>query len=541
MKNYLRLILICSIACAPKFLERIEAEREDERVVVIYEQGNTYFKQKDYKKAIIEFQKILDRHKQSDAYEPALYLTAFSYFKLNRFEQAVSLGEKFIKQFPNSSYLINAISLLGESYFKLGEDYKATYYLTKFYTVSEDSSNREAAFERILKLLPELSVSELEKLHRMFMVEPIDEHILYNLAQIEAREGKKEEAERDFNLLLRRFPNTKYTYEVREYVRFIGLGEATGRAGILLPLTGRFADYGRRLFDIVKVFESRKSLPFSLHVLDTRSDPIEAIVAALKLIEDIHVDFLVGPIFTIEALGVCGLASGKGVPVILPMVSDTRFESIPNIFTTQGSEEQAQAIARYSIYDLGIKKFAIMYPDIANYKRVAHVFAQEAVKHNREVVAIYNFHPDSITMKHPLEEIAEKEPEALFLAMDTDMIINSAPQIAYYGLEEVVLLGISTFKNEKVPRLGEKYVEGAVFATSALVDTSIFQELNRKNYQEDEFATKFISVLWQLKGFKDYDRSVLPKVIATMLERNRIFSIYQIQDGEFIKLMDMSE
>lgn len=541
MKNYLWVVLICSIACAPKFLERIEAGREDERAAVIYERGNTYFKQKDYKRAILEFEEILDRYEKSDAYEPSLYLTAFSYFKLNRFEQAASLGEKFVKEFPNSSYLTNAISLLGESYFKLAEDYKATYYLTKFYIVSDDSSSREAAFERILKLLPELSVSELEKLHRMFMVEPIDEHILYNLAQIEAREGKKEEAERDFNLLLRRFPNTDYTYEVREYVRFIGLGEATGRAGILLPLTGRFADYGRRLLDIVRIFENRKTLPFSLHVLDTRSDPIEAIVAALKLIEDIHVDFLVGPIFTIEALGVCGLASGKGIPVILPMVSDTRFESIPNIFTTQGGEEQAQAIARYGIYDLGIKKFAIVYPDIANYQRVAHVFANEVVKHNREVVAMYNFHPDSITMKYPLEEIAEKEPEALFLAMDTDMIINSAPQIAYYGMEEVTLLGISTFKNERVPRLGEKYVEGSIFATSALVDTSVFQQLSSKDYKEDEFATKFISVLWQLKNIKEYDRNVLPKIIASMLERSRIFSIYRVHDGEFVKLTEMSQ
>jgi len=544
MKRFLWYGLVLCISCVhfkPKALERFESNILEEKAAVIYEKGNSYFKEKDYKNAIIEFEKIINKYKMTDAYEPALYLAAFSYFKLNKFEQAASLGEKFFKQFPNSSYLTNAISLLGESYFKLAKDYRAAYYLTKFYTLSEDSSSREAALERILKILPELSVSQLEKLHRIFMAESVDEHILYYLAQIEAREGKKEEAKRDFNLLLRRYPNTEYTYEVQEYVRFIGLGVATGRAGILLPLTGRFSDYGRRLLKIVEIFKKGRNLPFSVHILDTRSDPIEAIVAALKLIEDIHVDFLVGPIFTIEALGVCGLASGKGIPVILPMVSDTRFESIPNIFTTQGSEEQAQAIAEYSIYDLGITKFAILYPDIANYRRVAEVFAHEVVKNNREVVAILGFHADTVTIKRQLEELKEKEPEAIFLAMDTDMIINTAPQIAYYGLEEVTLLGFNTFNNEKVPRLGEKYVEGAVFATTALIGASIPKEFNKEDYRGDEFATKFIQVLQQLKELNDYDRNVLPKVISKILKHNRVFYIYQIQDGDFIKLAEISE
>ena len=545
MKKLLWFIIILFIACAhfaPADLDEYESSIAEEKAAVIYERGNTYFKEKAYSNAINEFKKVIDKYKNTEAYEPALYLIAFSYFKLDKFKSAGSLGEKFIKEFPNSPYCLNATSLAGESYFQLGKDYKAAYYLTKFYTQTKDSTKQKKAFDRIIKILPELSIKQLEKIHRIFMADAIDEHILYNLAQIEAREGKKKEAERDFNLLLRRFPNTQYTFEVEEYKRFIGLGTTTGRAGILLSLTGEYTNYGQELLEIIKIFNKKKNLPFSIHYLDTKSDPIEATIAAAKLIDDIHVDFLIAPIRLIEAFGVCGLAYGKGIPVILPMTSEPKFETLPYIFTAgQSDEEQAKAIALYSMYDLGIRKFAILYPDIAKYKGVADFFAKEIIKNNREVVSMVSFQPDSITLKWETETIEEKSPEAIFLPMDKDMIINSAPQIAYYGLEHIQLLGIGTFNHEKVPRLGEKYVEGAIFAAPSAIDSLTLMEFKKQGYKEGDFAAKFFYTLWRLSELKKYDRSALPGLISKVLKYSKASNIYQIQNGEFKKLAEVSK
>ncbi|KPJ73436.1 hypothetical protein AMJ52_03785 [candidate division TA06 bacterium DG_78] len=535
------LILGCA-SLQPQYPESTEPGVGAEKAAVLYEKGNDYFKQKEYAAALTKFDEIVTKYRNTNAYEPALYLAAFCNFKLNNFEKAVSLGEKFINEFPNSTYLLNATSLLGESYYKLAEDYKAAYYLTKFYIATEDSAKRGQAFDRIVKVLPELSISELEKLHRIFMAEPIDEHILFNLAQLEAREGKEKEAERDFGLLVRRFPNTKYIYEIEEYRRFIGLGEATGRVGILLPLTGNFSSYGQRLLDVVKKFQQDKSLPFFTYYLDTKSDPIEAMNAAAKLIEDMHVDFLIAPIRVYEVLGVVGLAYGKRVPLILPLTSESRFESIPLVFTTaQSDEEQAKALAEYCMYDLGIRRYAVLYPDILKYKTIAETFANAVVKSNRDIVAMVHFHPDSITLKWELEGMKHKEPEAIFLPMDTDMIINTAPQIAYYGLEEVLLLGISTFHDEKVPRLGEKYVEGAVFVTSAAIDSLARKEFYTKDNKDDDLTARFFRVMWQLRELKDYERTTLPHLIPTSLGSKVVFDIYQIEGYEFKKVAEITK
>jgi ABC-type branched-subunit amino acid transport system substrate-binding protein len=520
----------------------MEADFANEKAAVIYEKGNVYFKQKEYVNAIIEFEKIIDKYQNSDAFAPSLYLTAFSYFKLNRFERAVSYGEKFVEEFPNSPFYLNGVSLLGESYFKLGKDYRAVYYLIKYYVSSEDTVGREASFDRILKILPELSTKQLEKLHRIFMADPIDEHILYVLAQIEAREGKKEEAERDFNLLLRRFPKTKYTYEVEEYKRFIGVGKTTQRAGILLPLTGKYSEIGEGLMEIITTFQKDKNLPFSIHYVDTKSDPISATIAAGKLIDDIHVDFIISAVSSSEAFGICGLAYAKDVPVILPMTSETRFEQIPLIFTTALSvEKQAKVIAKYSMYDLGINKFAILYPGKEKYKAIADAFAKEVLKNNREVVALVNFDPDSITLRWELTAIKTKEPEAIFLPMETDMIINTAPQVAYYGLEGIQLLGIETFHDEKLPRFGERYVEKSVFAAPAAIDTTTQKEFNKRFKNGTDFEAKLFRILWQLRNLGEYNRAILPNLLSKILKGKEIINIFTIQNGEFEKLIQIFE
>jgi len=539
------LATILLFGCAtirPKALSDIDTERASERAAITFERGNDYFKRKDYGNALLAFEEIVTEYAATEPYEPALYLGAFCQYKLARYKNAVAFGERYIKEFPKSKYYLNAMSLVGESFLNLGEDYEATYYLTKYYVQTSDSSGKQKAFERILELLPTLSMSELEKLHRIFMADDIDEHILYHLAQIEAQKGKKENAERDFNLLMRRFPETRYLFEAEEYKRFINLGEATGRAGVLLPLTGKFANIGQNLLQVVRTFEKNRLLPFSLHVLDTKSDPIEATLAAARLVEELAVDFLIAPISSFETFAVCGYAYGKAIPIVLPISEEARLTAIPLVFMRgQSNEDQARMVARYGVYDKGLNRFAVLYPEDDHHRSVAHAFAQEVVRNNREVVVMVSFPPDSITLQKELEAIKKKEPGALFLAMDTDMIINAAPQVAYYGLESITLLGTDGFYSERVPRLGEKYVEGSIFVAPSVIDDATSKQLKTAGLAVNEYTARFYTLLQQLQVMTKYERAQLPRLIKETLRGTEVFSVYEIKDGEFIKLTDITK
>ena len=150
-----------------------------------------------------------------------------------------------------------------------------------------------------------------------------------------------------------------------------------------------------------------------------------------------------------------------------------------------------------------------------------------------------SFPVDSITLKWEMKKIDEKNPQAIFLPMDTDMLINCAPQIAYYHMEKVQLLGISTFYDEKITRLGEKYVENTVFAASAAIDSMTLKEFIRYGLKEDDMITKFFYTLWKLRDLGTYQRSNLPNLISDILKKNEIYSIYTIKDNEFQKISEM--
>ncbi len=541
MRSIIALSAFIVLGCShlqPQFIKNIG----ENKAADIYERGNKYFEEKDYKNAVIEFEKIVGDYGATDAYEPSLYLLAFSHFKLNDYEAAVTYGEKFVKEFSRSTFHDNILALLGEANFKLAEDYKAVYYLTKYYIATKDTSSRRSALENLLKALPQLSISQLEKLHKLYISEPLDEHILYYLVRAEINAGKDEEAQRDFNLLTRRFPNSEYALQFGDYKRFATLGSTSGHAGVLLPITGKFSVYGLKLTQIIEIFVKNRYLPFTLSVRDTKSDPIEAILQAADLIDDEHVDFLIGPIFSIEAFGVCGIASGKGIPVVIPTALEPRFEALPSVFAMgQSGEKQAKMIARYATQQLDLVRIAVIYPANAKYEALGKIFASEVIKNDGQIVSMESFDPDSITLRWQLERTKKKDPEAIFLAMDTDQIINTAPQVAYYGMEKMKLLGMDSFNSERIPRLGEKYVENAVFIAPSTLDSTARSELKAHGLEEsDPIVARFFQTLWKLKSLNEYSRINITDVFTSLLKGRETFSISQIRDGEFIRLTELS-
>ncbi len=536
MREVLILILFF-LACGP-LLPRFSPSAE--RAAEYFEAGNNHFKTKQYEKAIVELEKVVRDFPGTQAYEPALYLLTFSYYRINNFEKAVLYGERFVKEYPYSNYLIKILGLLGDAHLKLLNDYKAAYYLIKFYKQSTDEFEKETAYKKIIQLLAEMSLENLERLHRNFLGEPIDEDILYYLIREEIKAGRERDAERDFKVLTRRFPETTYAEEFKDFKKVSELGAVSRFAGVLLPLTGKYARYGQKLKEIIKIFENNNYLSFSIILMDTKSDPVEAIAAVQKLIEEKKVDFIIGPLFSIEALGVAGYTTARGVPLIVPTNIDLKLGSLSMIFTpAQTMEQQAKGIARYSLNQLGLIRFAVLFPEVPRYAALAGVFVEEIRKNDGQIVAVESFNPDSVTLKTELERIKRKNPEAIFLAMDTDMLINTAPQIYYYGLEGIKMLGIESFEHEKVLRLGERYVESALFATSS-IDSTVIQELKKNGLDStDPIVVKFFQTLWVLRELTTYERANLHRRLSEIFLNARAFNIWTIKDGEFVKLSEI--
>jgi len=75
--------------------------------------------------------------------------------------------------------------------------------------------------------------------------------------------------------------------------------------------------------------------------------------------------------------------------------------------------------------------------------------------------------PEESGPDNPNALVEEEEPppfEALFVPDYADRISLIAPQLAFYGLEGVQLLGTNGWNDTELPNLARQFVEGAVFA-----------------------------------------------------------------------------
>ncbi len=512
----------------------------EERVIELMARAKEFFDAGEYKEAIRHLETLIEKYQESTYYDDALYLLGVSNYRLENYVEAIRYSDRLNSELPNSPFYVKSLAVLGEANYALKNYYEAAVVFVKLYDLSKDKIEREKANEKVLMILPELKINELEKLHRVSMTSPLDEHILFYLGEREIKAGKIDQGRRDLELLNMRFPTSQYERQVEELLASSMVGKITRTMGILLPLSGRFAQYGNAIKGLLDYYIVQDKYPFPIKYLDTKSEPIEALRAGLKLSQDYRVDVIVGPVFTLEAFGICGMASGYKTPILLPTISDPRFENTaPSIIqiNTSGASE-AKAIARYAVEEMGLKQFGIFFPNDGNGEILAQTFEEEVRNRKGEIVGRVGFRTDTTTFGKEIETLKKTNPEAVFFPGDGDQIILIAPQFAYYGLEKVRLLGIRAFNEEKIVRLGEKYVEGAIFAVQESpqndeVDHIIAGYEKQHNKKVGFAEKKFLEAVYGLK-----------KALATEYSRNTIVNTIQKvfkKDEEIIKIFTIKE
>ena len=133
------------------------------------------------------------------------------------------------------------------------------------------------------------------------------------------------------------------------------------RIGALLPLTGPYGQIGRTAKEAIEL--ALVDTGIELVLADTGGDAVRAPVALESLVYDKHVAAVIGPVGSIESLAAARTAERLEVPIV---VLSSR-EKITRVGTfvfrhrlTRGN--QAEAIARHAIEELGFRRFGILYP-----------------------------------------------------------------------------------------------------------------------------------------------------------------------------------
>jgi ABC-type branched-subunit amino acid transport system substrate-binding protein len=161
--------------------------------------------------------------------------------------------------------------------------------------------------------------------------------------------------------------------------------------GVVLPLSGKFANVGQRALRGVQMglgLDGVNYSPLKLAVIDSEGNPDIARRGVEELVKRDNVIAIIGSLLSKTANAVSDQTQVMGVPNIalsqksgLTNIGDRVFRYA---LTT---ETQIRALVRYAIKNLGIRRFAIMYPNDKFGIEYANIFWDEVLARGGEIRA----------------------------------------------------------------------------------------------------------------------------------------------------------
>lgn len=277
--------------------------------------------------------------------------------------------------------------------------------------------------------------------------------------------------------------------------------------GVLLPLSGRYAAFGtlvKRGIDLALKLHNTDKPALRLLYRDTEGDPTKARSAATALANEERVMAILGPLTGAPALAASASAQQNETPLLALSQRASIPEVGPYIFRNSlTSRLQARALARYAILQKGLHSFGVLAPDNRLGHEMAELFSEEVLKLGGLVIDEQSYPEDAndfraqilhlkgISAKRETSDYRQKSEEellddlfqpdlpeypsttfdALFLPDYADRVGLIAPQLAFYGVQNLPLLGINGWNSPDLLRLAGRYVEGAVFVDGFFLDS----------------------------------------------------------------------
>ena len=291
--------------------------------------------------------------------------------------------------------------------------------------------------------------------------------------------------------------------------------------GVALPLSGSAASFGEEALQGVLLaagaFDGalyRRAGP-RVVIRDTRGEPAHAVAAVRALAAEPGLLAIVGPLLPEESEAAAEAAQEAGVPLI----SLSRREGVgrgrPLVLRAGTSPRlEAELLADYAIRSVGLRRFAILYPDDAIGRALRAAFWSAVEARGGVVVAVARYPVGATDFAAPIRRmvgyellppgalgvLAEREKllkrakrlpwkeadalrekarsltgpggeplppyvdfEALFIPDAAQAAGLIAPHLAFHEVKGVRLLGPSAWNHPRFVKVGGRHVEGAVF------------------------------------------------------------------------------
>jgi ABC-type branched-subunit amino acid transport system substrate-binding protein/predicted negative regulator of RcsB-dependent stress response len=448
--------------------------------------------QQNYADAASLYQNLLNEFPDSPLSGPARHQLAEAYISLGQYDSAVSaleLERNLTRDPASRDDLTNRIV---DVYVLKKDRVQAVIELQK-QAGGREEENR-AIEGRIQQLLDQSSKGDLEELVRRFPKGFPGDAALLRLADLHESAQEYFEADRELRRFLSIYPKHRAVPAVRSKILSIRQVEMGHRylIGALLPMSGRLKPFGQQVLNGIRLAMDsgtgnapEKSV--GLVVKDTEGDAAALQSGLEELLREYRVIAIIGPLLSRQVVAAAPRSESYRVPLLTPSASEPWSKSWKFVLRNSiTSRQQAREIADYAVNTLNEKRFCILFSNDAYGGEMMRAFTEEVGKFGGEIIARASYDPDATDFGPQIKylkdadlakygvlgpppeqkgELREYKPgfDGIFIPGDYNEVGLIAPQLAFYNIQGVTMLGTNGWDSPDLFRIGGKYVDGGIF------------------------------------------------------------------------------
>lgn len=495
-------------------------------------------------KALNCYNSLIANYPKSPFMSDAMVEALVVLYNEGKYNEAIKRANDIIGSNIAGINIVRTYILLGDAHLATGSPKDAV----SFYILALNKAKapaKEPIIAKINEAAGPLGTDDIISFLNQLGDKPPAGYLMYRLGQNKAEKEKYDDAEKILSQFIERFPEHENASKAQKLVEEIKKKTEYSKytIGCLLPLSGPYESFGRKALKGIELamnqFCSQGIQPaVKLIIKDTESNADKAAAAVKELFEE-HVAAIVGPIFTAESAAM--IAQEKNIPIITITqkndIADIGDYVFSNFFTPV---MQVHALVSYVIEKLGLGNFAILYPDDNYGTTFMNLFWDEVTACGGKVVGVESYNVKHTDFADPIKKLVglyyevpedlkttdtlienyenilaeyyeegkedninkdqeknkeEQKPEpivdfdAIFIPDAPERAGLIIPQLAFYDVENVYLLGTNLWHRDSLIKMAGRYVQNAImpdvfFAESSLKQVADFVAVFEQAFKE---------------------------------------------------------
>ena len=516
----------------------------------------------DFEQARSIYHRLIDEHPESSFVSDAGFEIIVMYYNQGEYDRVIEQATQFLKQKPSRVHVQKTYVLLGDTYNAMSSPKDAVNYYIMALRISKDIE-KDSIIKKLKVTIAGLEHQDIITLFNQVKDNTLKGYLMFQLGLIYTEEEEYDEALKILTAFTEKFPRHENVQQAKRLISLINKRSVYSRytIGCLLPLSGPYKIYGNGALKGIQLafnqFNAKNpERSIKIIVKDTGSDSAKSEVAVKELFEE-NVAAIIGPVIT------SGSAAKAAQNYRIPIITLTQKDNIPELgeyvfrnFITPGM--QVKALVSYAAKELGLKSYAILYPDEKYGETFMNLFWDEVIAHKGKVVGVESYRPDGTdfadpikklvglyydvpedlknidetakekengeateniieTLLSPLDDKSEdwdiKENEESEAIVDFDVVfIPDAPkksgliipQLAFYDVKDTFLFGTNLWHSDTLIDMTFKHAQGAI------MPDGFFAESRSKNVKQ--FVDSYNEIFHQKPGFIEavaYDTALI--------------------------------